>query len=71
VTAAADAQAWFRRTGHCHGCGQPGVYCLCPPSLPCGCRDLHDMGSGITADPADVFAEPVADTQDELFGGTG
>lgn len=58
---------WFDRTGHCGGCGQPGNFCQCNPRLPCGCRDLHPMGSGIDADPLATFAEPVPDNQPELF----
>lgn len=58
---------WFERTGHCGGCGQPGAYCLCTEKTPCGCRALHEMGSGRDADPAEVFAAPVDDNQGELF----
>lgn len=65
---AADV-AWFQRTGHCGGCGQPAQFCLCTDRTPCGCRTLHTMGSGIAADPLDVFAAPeVPVDQQELFG---
>lgn len=61
--------AWFERTGHCGGCGQPAEFCLCNRNAPCGCRDLHTMGSGIAADPLEVFAAPeVSADQQELFG---
>lgn len=63
----AEAVTWFERTYHCHGCGQPGAYCLCTDARPCGCAHLHTMGSGIGADAAEVFAEPVSDDQQELF----
>lgn len=46
---------WYQRTGHCGACGCPGDWCQCP--RPCGCRDLHPVGSGIGRDPAVVFAE--------------
>lgn len=58
---------WFTRTQHCHGCGQPGNFCLCTTRRPCGCRDLHQMGSGIDANAPDVFAASVPDGQEELF----
>lgn len=58
--------AWYEQTGHCGRCGQPGVFCLC--RQPCGCHSLHECGSGLVADPAEVFAAaPVSDDQAELF----
>lgn len=65
VAAACD---WFRRTGHCHGCDQPGTYCQCVEAAPCGCRGLHPMGSGLAADAVETFADPVGE-QAPLFGG--
>lgn len=66
---AAEAVTWFERTEHCHGCGQPGGFCLCTVARPCLCRDLHPMGSGQRPgiDAADVFAVPADDNQQELF----
>lgn len=61
-----DDVVWFQRTGHCGGCGQPGDFCLCTDRSPCGCRELHPMGSGRAADPAAVFAVADAD-QDSLW----
>lgn len=59
---------WFARTGHCFSCGQPGSYCQCTERRPCGCRGLHLMGSGLEADPLDVFAEStVSDEQGDLW----
>lgn len=59
--------AWFERTGHCGSCGQPGTFCQCTSQEPCGCRDLHVMGSGINVDPVAAFG--VADDgQGALFG---
>ena len=67
-----DPAVYYTQTGHCYGCGAPGTFCQCRDSAPCGCRHLHDMGSGLAADPTVVFAaEPVPDDQGELFGGTG
>jgi hypothetical protein len=64
-----EAEAWFRRTGHCHDCGQPGGYCQC--GRPCACSALHEHGSGRLPGALDQFAEvsPVAvgDDQGELF----
>jgi hypothetical protein len=64
--------AWFGATGHCGGCGQPGVFCLCTETAPCGCRDLHEMGSGRVEGALDQFADrppvTVSDDQQELFG---
>jgi hypothetical protein len=63
--------AWFQRTGHCGQCGEPGNFCKCIDAYPCGCRLMHEMGSGVGVDAADVFADaaPVAvgDDQGELF----
>jgi hypothetical protein len=50
--------AFYARTGHCGLCGQPGEFCLCWASRPCGCRELHEMGSGRRVDPLEVFADP-------------
>ncbi len=58
--------AFYRRSGHCGACGQPGNYCMCTDNRPCGCRGLHVLGSGLTQDAATVFADPVPD-QDGLF----
>lgn len=66
ATKLASDRAWFTRSGHCGGCGQPGDFCLCTPRNPCGCRELHPMGSGLDADPLTVFATPVSDDQQEL-----
>jgi hypothetical protein len=63
----AEAVTWFERTDHCHGCGQPGGFCLCSDARPCGCQHLHAMGSGIGVDAAEVFAVPADDNQQELF----
>lgn len=49
--------AWHAKTGHCGGCGQPGDWCQCTPRAPCGCHDLHPMGSGIGRDPLDLFTD--------------
>lgn len=64
---AVDQRAWFERTGHCGGCGQPGSFCQCTPRNPCGCRELHPMGSGIDVDPAEVYAVAVTVEQEGLF----
>jgi hypothetical protein len=63
----AEAVTWFERTDHCHGCGQPGAYCLCTEARPCGCAHLHVMGSGVSADPAVVFGGALDDGQHGLF----
>lgn len=63
----AEAVTWFERTEHCHGCGQPGGFCLCSDRRPCGCAHLHAMGSGIDVDPAAAFAVATDDQQGELF----
>lgn len=58
---------WFADTGHCGLCGQPGRWCQCTPRNPCGCAALHEMGSGIGADPLETFADiPVSDDQEVL-----
>jgi len=63
-------QDWYRSTGHCGYCGQPGVFCLCTDREPCGCRELHLMGSGLLAAALEQFAEhAVSPDQAELFGG--
>lgn len=61
---------WFNSTGHCGGGGQPGDWCQCGERSACGCRALHEMGSGIGRDAADVFSDvaPVVVEQDGLFG---
>jgi len=64
------AVEYFRRTKHCAQCGQPGDYCLCRESRPCGCRELHPMGSGLASDALDTFAVDVPDDHPELFGGS-
>lgn len=56
---------WYERTGHCGACGEPGVFCVC--RTPCGCAHLHECGSGLLADAADVFAVHVGDDQAGLF----
>jgi hypothetical protein len=68
VGAMSDA-AWFERTAHCGRCGQPGAYCTCTAGSPCGCRELHLMGSAREPAAIATFAEPVAVDQDALFGG--
>jgi hypothetical protein len=63
-----DHVAWFKRTGHCGQCGNPGNYCTCPPTKPCQCHELHEMGSGLTPDALEQFATvPVSDNQEGLF----
>jgi hypothetical protein len=49
-----NALEWFRRTGHCGKCGNPGSYCTC--TTPCGCADQHEVGSGLGEDALDQFA---------------
>lgn len=56
---------FYLRTQHCGACGQPGTYCLC--TEPCGCHELHEVGSGVGVDPVAVFAQPRNDDQSELF----
>jgi hypothetical protein len=56
---------WYQRTGHCGQCGEPGVFCVC--RTPCGCHELHECGSGLLRDPAEVFAETGSPDQDGLF----
>lgn len=63
----ADDIAWFNRTAHCGKCGHPGDYCLCGDRNPCGCRELHTMGSGRTPDALDAFADTPATTQEEAL----
>lgn len=59
---------WYNRTGHCGACGQPGSYCKC--RTPCGCRDLHDVGSGLLPDALEQFMPTIVSSeQEELFGG--
>lgn len=59
-----DAVAWYQRTGHCHGCGNPGNYCTCRRCL---CHELHEVGSGLREGALDAFAETVvSDEQEEL-----
>lgn len=58
--------AWFLDTAHCGNCGQPGDYCLCTPRNPCGCRDLHPLGSGLQDGALDRFIE-VSDDQEGLW----
>lgn len=65
---AADVE-WFERTEHCGGCGNPGDYCTCTQTTPCGCRGLHQMGSGREPDALERFAEvPASAEQGSLFG---
>lgn len=60
---------WFGNTRHCGRCGNPGDYCICSEREPCGCRELHPMGSALLADALDSFADvPISDDQQELFG---
>lgn len=56
TAAATPAQhvAWFQRTRHCGGCGQPGNYCRC--TTPCGCHELHQVGSGLIPEALQAFA---------------
>lgn len=64
---------WYRRTGHCGQCGNPGMYCTCGTAKRdrCGCHELHQVGSGLRPDALDQFTEletvPVTDEQGELF----
>jgi hypothetical protein len=74
-----DHIAFYRRTAHCGGCGNPGTYCTCRKGEACGCADLHEMGSayrpGALGQFLDDFGEfptappVVSDDQPELFGG--
>ena len=71
------ADAFYRRTGHCGVCGNPGTYCTC--RKPCGCAALHEVGSAYrpgalaafieTIDAIDFPPPPmvVGDDQPELF----
>jgi len=61
--------AYYRRTEHCAHCGEPGDFCMCRPPDPCGCRDLHPMGSGLAPDAVQAFAESTSADQVALFGG--
>lgn len=67
--------AWYEQTGHCGLCGDPGVFCTCPRTTKCGCRDRHEVGSGLMPDAINGFAEePILvgydqPDQDDLFGG--
>lgn len=67
---AESPETWFQRTGHCHGCGQPGAFCLCRKR--CGCAAFHDVGSGLEPDAIYQFADEPAVIVDadqaELFG---
>ena len=64
---------WFAATGHCGHCGDPGDYCTCTATDPCGCRDLHVMGSARVKGALEAFQlgldGAVSDDQGELFGG--
>lgn len=64
------ALAFYRRTGHCRGCGQPGTYCQCRDSFPCACAGLHPMGSGVADDAVNAFLVEVSGDQPDMFGGT-
>lgn len=65
--AAGDIE-WFNRTGHCGRCGNPGVYCTCSESSPCGCRGLHDMGSARLPDALEQFMPDIIHVdQENLF----
>lgn len=67
IPARETAQAWFRRTGHCHGCGNPGAYCTCTRNQPCGCSELHEMGSARLPDALDQFTPPVSVDQEAMW----
>jgi hypothetical protein len=69
VERAAQHADWYDRSGHCGLCGAPGDWCQCTDRDPCGCRELHVMGSGIGRNPADVFAvdAPAEVEQQGLF----
>jgi hypothetical protein len=71
ATWAGTDSEWFERTGHCGRCGNPGEYCTCTKGNPCGCADLHDMGSARLPAALEAFM-PVIVTidQPDLFGGT-
>lgn len=64
--------AWFERTGHCGGCGNPGNYCTCTTANPCGCRALHPMSSANREDALAQFSDAppsiISDEQEALFG---
>ena len=48
----ADDAEWFRLTGNCGHCGANGnTACDCTPMDPCGCKDLHPMGSRFAPKP--------------------
>lgn len=60
---------WFHRTEQCGYCGNPGTFCICTEADPCGCRDLHDMGSASLPDALEAFMPNVVHVeQAELFG---
>ncbi len=44
-----DAE-WFEQFGMCGRCGDHGDDCYCTPADPCGCGDLHPMGSHFFTD---------------------
>jgi hypothetical protein len=72
-TEARKAQAekeicWYRETGHCGHCGDPGVFCTCTASDPCGCSELHEMGSARLPDALEAFMPVVRVEQGDLFG---
>lgn len=70
TTSRPDDVAWFERTAHCGLCGNPGDYCTCTDSTPCGCYQLHVVGSARLPDALDQFQpDAVAIEQDDLFGG--
>lgn len=58
---------WFRRTGHCGQCGNPGTYCTCTYTAPCGCAQLHEVGSA--GDLGPFIVRTIDAIQDDLFGG--
>lgn len=59
--------AWFVRTGHCGQCGNPGTYCTCTYTAPCGCAQLHEVGSA--GDLGPFIVRTIDAIQDDLFGG--
>jgi hypothetical protein len=61
----ARRRQWYVDHAHCGACGSPGNYCQC--RVPCPCSDLHEVGSGLSADPAVLFAESVNVDQMGLF----
>lgn len=52
-----DHVAYYKATGHCGQCGNPGGYCTCWPNRPCGCKELHPIGSARDPDALAAFRQ--------------